>query len=73
MLSSHVEGLTNYVKNAIDDSEQDIRAFTSTLSGNAGVISALCSTVNAKIQSLDFDDPGFYDDAGKVKVLTSLS
>ena len=73
LLSSHVEGLTNYVKNAIDDSEQDIRAFTSTLSGNAGVISALCSTVNAKIQSLDFDDPGFYDDAGKVKVLTSLS
>ena len=73
LLSSHVGGLTDYVKNAIDNSEQDIRAFTSTLSGNAGVISALCSTVDAKIKSLDFDNPGFYDDAGKVKVLTSLS
>ena len=73
LLSSHVEGLTNYVKNAIDDSEQDIRAFTSTLSGNSGVISALCSTVDTKIKSLDFDNPGFYDDTGKVKVLTSLS
>lgn len=73
LLSSHVGGLTNYVKNAIDDSEQDIRAFTSTLSGTAGVISALCSTVDTKIKSLDFSDPGFYDDAGKVKVLTSLS
>ena len=73
LLSSHVEGLTDYVKNTIDNSEQDIRAFTSTLSGNSGVISALCSTVDAQIQSLDFDNPGFYDDAGKVKVLTSLS
>ena len=73
LLSSHVEGLTNYVKNAIDDSEQDIRTFTSTLSGNSGVISALCSTVDTKIKSLDFDNPGFYDDTGKVKVLTSLS
>ena len=73
LLSSHVGGLTNYVENAIDDSEQDIRAFTSTLSGNSGVISALCSTVDTQIKSLDFDDPGFYDDAGKVKVLTSLS
>jgi len=36
------------------------------------VISSLCSTVDAKIQSLDFADPGFYD-TGKVKVLTSLS
>lgn len=72
MLSSHVGGLTNYVENAIASSEQDIRAFTSTLSGTAGVISALCSTVEAKIQSLDFANPGFYD-VGKVKVLTSLS
>ena len=73
LLSSHVGGLTNYVENAIASSEQDIRAFTSTLSGNSGVISALCSTVDTQIKSLDFDDPGFYDDAGKVKVLTSLS
>ena len=72
MLSSHVGGLTNYVEDAIDNSEKDIRAFTSTLSGNSGVISALCSAVDAKIQSLDFVDPGFYD-TGKVKVLASLS
>lgn len=72
LLSSHVGGLTNYVEDAIDNSEKDIRAFTSTLSGNSGVISALCSAVDAKIQSLDFVDPGFYD-TGKVKVLASLS
>lgn len=73
LLSSHVGGLTNYVENAISSSEQDIRAFTSTLSGTTGVISALCSTVDAQIKSLYVNNPGFYDDAGKVKVLTTLS
>lgn len=85
LMSSDVSCLEEFVSSSIDSSQKDIRDFVSTLSGNDGLISALCNEISAvdqsvankidnRINSLSCLDPqpAFIED-GSIKVLTSLA